>query len=75
MITLTRKQREALEKVFNRGPIYPYLTYKEKAQGIRAVPLTYKQFRRTIVRGDYGCIMVGWCNMWLGIERDGHTHS
>jgi hypothetical protein len=23
----------------------------------------------------HGCIMVKWCNMWLGIEPDGYTHS
>lgn len=25
--------------------------------------------------GSHGCIMVPWCGMWLGIEKDGHTHS
>lgn len=36
--------------------------------------LTYLQFRRTVQRG-YGCLMLHWCNMWLGIEPDGYTHS
>lgn len=22
-----------------------------------------------------GCVMVRWCGIWLGIEKDGHTHS
>ena len=35
---------------------------------------TYRQFRRTAQMG-YGCIMVPWCNMWLGIETDGYIHS
>jgi hypothetical protein len=21
------------------------------------------------------CVMVPWCGMWIGIERDGYTHS
>ena len=36
--------------------------------------LTYLQFRRTVQHG-YGCLMLRWCNMWLGIEPDGYTHS
>ena len=35
---------------------------------------TYRQFRKT-VQPAYDCIMVHWCNMWLGIEKDGYTHS
>ena len=38
--------------------------------------MTYLQFRRTVkpyFGGD--CVMVPWCNMWLGIELDGYTHS
>lgn len=23
----------------------------------------------------YGTLMLFWCNMWLGIETDGYTHS
>lgn len=75
MIKLTRNQRVSLKRVYDRGPVYPYLTAQEKEQNIKAVPLSYKQFRRTVVRGDFGCIMVQWCSMWLGIERDGYTHS
>jgi hypothetical protein len=37
-------------------------------------PDTYRLFRET-VRLGFGCIMVPWCGMWLGIEPDGHTHS
>jgi hypothetical protein len=39
--------------------------------------LSYMQFRRgavPMIAGD-GCIVVRWCNMWLGIEPDGHAHS
>jgi hypothetical protein len=36
--------------------------------------MSYLQFRRTVQWG-WGCIMVQWSGMWLGIEPDGHTHS
>ena len=36
---------------------------------------TFLEFRRSIGRGSFDCIMVQWCGMWLGIEIDGHTHS
>ncbi len=36
--------------------------------------LSYLQFRRTVQPG-WDCVMVKWCGMWLGIERDGYTHS
>jgi hypothetical protein len=36
--------------------------------------MSYLQFRRTVQHG-YGCLMLRWCNMWLGIEPDGYTHS
>jgi len=35
---------------------------------------TYREFRRT-VKGGWGCVMVHWCGMWLGVEPDGYTHS
>jgi len=43
--------------------------YNQDNQG-----LTYLQFRRSVQHG-YGCLMLHWCNMWLGIEPDGYTHS
>jgi hypothetical protein len=36
--------------------------------------LSYLQFRRAVQPG-WDCVMVKWCGMWLGIERDGYTHS
>jgi hypothetical protein len=36
--------------------------------------MTYLQFRRSVKHG-YDCLMVRWCGMWLGIEKDGYTHS
>jgi len=36
--------------------------------------MTYRQFRATVQPGP-DCVLVRWCGMWLGIERDGYTHS
>jgi hypothetical protein len=81
MVKTTRKQREALKKVFDRGPCYRSGAYDhgfsvtcniQYARHYR--PLTYRQFRR-FVRPGYDCIMLHWCGMWLGIEPDGYTHS
>lgn len=56
-MTLTKAQRAALKKVFNRTD-----------------GGNYRTFRRTVQQG-WGCIMVPFAGMWLGIESDGYTHS
>lgn len=57
---LTRQQREALKRVYDRQPM----------------PVTYREFRRQAVRASYdNCVMIAWNNIWLGIEPDGYTHS
>ena len=66
---LTKEQRTALKKVYDRQPIYSPLI----ENGYRRA-ISYREFRRTVRKG-FGCIMVPWCNMWLGIEPDGYTHS
>ena len=64
MKPLTRKQREALLKVYGRG------------WGGKPKPKTYLQFRRTAQRLPCDdCIIVPWAGMCLGIEPDGYTHS
>ncbi|KKK87620.1 hypothetical protein LCGC14_2751450 [marine sediment metagenome] len=68
---LTRLQREALKKVFDRGQTNGSPNRGQAWQG------SYREFRRT-VRPEicgFGAVMVPWCGMWLGIEPDGHTHS
>lgn len=35
---------------------------------------TYKQLRAAVLPGP-DCVMLQWAGMWLGIERDGYTHS
>ncbi len=64
MEKLTRQQVEALKSVYDRRH-----DFWEK-------PKSYLAFRRTVVVSNLqGCVMVPWCNMWLGIEEDGYTHS
>lgn len=36
--------------------------------------LTYRQFRKTAAHG-FDCLMIAWAGMWIGIEKDGYTHS
>lgn len=83
MITLSRPQREALAAVFKRTPMYqldgrpemlpiqnPWPNYTD------AHKVTYREFRRTVVPELYGdAILINWCGMWLGIEKDGYCHS
>ena len=45
-----------------------------KAVFSRTEGTSYMSFRRTVVQG-WGCIMVPFAGMWLGIEPDGYTHS
>jgi hypothetical protein len=35
---------------------------------------TYRNLRK-LVQPGFDCIMVPFAGMWLGIEKDGHTHS
>ena len=56
-MTITKAQRIALKKVFDRTDLK-----------------NYRVFRRTVVPG-WDCIMVQFAGMFLGIERNGYTHS
>jgi hypothetical protein len=78
MIKTTRKQREALFKVFQRQ--FPSWVSPGKRRGTgEIVPVDTIQYRRfrAKVQPFFGgdCIMVPYAGMWLGIERDGYTHS
>ena len=70
MVKTTRPQREALKRLFCRK--YPHA---DEQRPIDALDL-YRRFRRT-VQPEFGgpAIMVHWCGMWVGIERDGHSHT
>lgn len=63
MKPLTREQREALLRIYRRD------------WGSHDKPSSYLTFRRTAINTHMNCVMVPWCNIWLGIEPDGHTHS
>jgi hypothetical protein len=66
MKAITRQQKEALRAVYLRTV----------PTGDEASMRGYRAFRRTAsVSHMDGCIMVPFCNMWLGIEEDGYTHS
>ena len=56
---LTKAQRKAIKQKFDINP-----------DGAKS----YREFRKRAVPG-WGCIMLPWCHMWLGIETDGYTHS
>ena len=66
MVRTTREQRETLKR-----------KCIEQNWGLsrRNMPLlSYREFRRTVAAG-WGCIMVPWCGMSLGIEPDGYAHT
>ena len=70
MVRTTRKQREAIKRVYDRGDIW-----WDTPAGKYLV--SYREFRRS-VKGTICCdgaVTVHWCRMWLCIERDGHVHS
>ena len=81
-MTLTRKQREALHSVYKRVALYRLddngpIVSEHQCQWPEyetAHRLTYREFR-AMAQPGFGCIMVPWCGMWLGIEPDGYTHS
>ncbi len=59
----TKEQLRALLAIYNRE------TDKPKTE-------SFLQFRRRAVYDNLNqCLMIAWCNMYLGIEKDGYTHS
>lgn len=91
MVKTTRKQREALFRIFQRD--FPgWVTPTTRREGIRCphcgewneppvtvkVPsLQWRKFRKQVQAyvDGSGCVMLPWRNMWLGIEVDGYVHS
>lgn len=89
MDVLTREQRIALHNVYMRCPTFGKhnnnygVTWEDAREKANLFPWcgteqykqqSYKAFRKTVQYG-YDCIMLPWCGMWLGIEKDGYTHS
>jgi hypothetical protein len=61
MKPITRAQREAIARKFAQSP---------------SGAATYREFRKRAQLASFdGVVMLPWCGMWLGIERDGYTHS
>lgn len=56
------------------------ITTREQREALKRIWLrgaderTYRQLRRDVLPGS-DCVMLQWAGMWLGIERDGYTHS
>lgn len=46
--------------------------YKQNSDGAAS----YDEFRnRANADTIMGCVMLPWCGMWVGIEKDGYTHT
>jgi hypothetical protein len=69
-------QESALRNVFDRQSLTLTANRFDNLPdgGAGQRKLTFGEFRATVKPG-YGCVMVFWCGMWLGIEPDGYTHS
>lgn len=79
MITLTKFQRRALKRVYDRCPIWAKTSAETTCDSAYGVgkPLTYREFRSRVqsMLGGQGAVVIHWANMWLAIEPDGHVHS
>jgi hypothetical protein len=72
MTKTTKQQRQAIKRVFDRGPIYTTKIAEAFDQ-----PLSYRRFR-SLAQPTFGCdgaVILPWAGMWLCIERDGYCHS
>lgn len=70
MINLTPEQEQALERLYERSADGAS-TFEEFAE--RAQPMI-GWVDWASPHGN-GCIIVGWCGMFVGIETDGYTHT
>lgn len=76
MLTLTKEQRHALKRVYDRCLLDA--NHDRINPGDPWTPITYRQFRRAvqpIFPITDRAVMIHWCGMFLGIEPDGYTHS
>ena len=60
MSLIMRAQREAILKKFIWDP--------DEAP-------TYRIFRKRAFKSFDGVLMLPWCGMWVGIEKDGYAHT
>jgi len=80
MVKLTKAQRQALFRVFQRDfPSWqtPYRRMTYAGDFIPVPSLQWRRFRKTVTPyfDGSGCVMVPWHGMMLGIETDGYVHS
>ena len=60
-LILTKAQRKAVYRLFTHNPSGAH---------------TYKEFRSRFVAQYGGYIAIyDWCGMYVGVEKDGYTHS
>lgn len=69
MVKTTRAQRQAIYRKWLQCPSPLPRTHELHST------MTYRQFRKSVIQGDYGCVLVQWCGMWVGIETDGYAHT
>lgn len=77
---VTKEQLRALKRVYDRQDLtmvwqngHVAAARWENYEPSRPI-MSYREFRKIAVEG-FDCLMVPWCGMWLGIEKDGYTHS
>lgn len=75
-LQITLSQAIALHRVYNRNELYPYADGfpRREPESEQQRRLTFSEFCE-LVQISSDCIMVPWNGMWLGIEKDGYTHS
>lgn len=77
VLPTTRAQREAVLKLFRRDfPSWsPTFRIDHRGERVKVPTIQYRRFRK-MFRPCYGGFIGGmWKGMFLGIERDGYTHS
>jgi hypothetical protein len=75
MIYLTRPQRVAVKRIYDRGPMD--INGDPVGPGCLHTPITYREFRRKAqpVIGCSGVAMIYARGMFIGIEPDGYAHT
>lgn len=63
MVKLTKEQQKSVKR-----------KYLDAKQWDTPINMTFLEFRRSVLPG-YDCVMVKFGGIWLGIEKDGYTHS
>jgi hypothetical protein len=78
MTELTEAQEAALKRLWLRCPVWVRANDEQdltsdSSQALGPV-VTYEEFKARVQPG-WDCIMIRWCGMWVGIEKDGYTHT